>query len=81
MLEIDNIATIKDLIRRGFGVSVLAQSACMDELRKKKMAVLSIENLSMLREINLVYSEDFGHPEVLKEIIRCYNEVKEQTAE
>ncbi len=81
VLEIDNIATIKDLIRRGFGVSVLAQSACMDELRKKKMAVLSIENLSMLREINLVYSEDFGHPEVLKEIIRCYNEVKEQTAE
>ena len=33
IMEIDNIATIKDLIRRDFGVSVLAKSACMDELK------------------------------------------------
>ena len=81
VLEIDNIATIKDLIRRGFGVSVLAQSACMDELNKKKMAVLSIENLSMVREINLVYSQDFNHPEALREIVKCYNEVKQTVTE
>ena len=81
VLEIDNIATIKDLIRRGFGVSVLAQSACMDELNKKKMAVLSIENLSMIREINLVYSRDFNHPEVLREIVKCYNEVWQDVGE
>ena len=81
VLEIDNIATIKDLIRRGFGVSVLAQSACMDELSKKKMAVLSIENLTMKREINLVYSPDFGHPEVLRDIVACYNEVRQYMTE
>ena len=33
-LEVDNIATIKDLIRRNYGVSILPRSACMDELRK-----------------------------------------------
>ena len=32
-LEVDNIATIKDLVRRNYGVSILARSACMDELR------------------------------------------------
>ena len=74
MLEIDNIATIKDLIRRGFGVSVLARSACMDELSKKKMVALPIENLTMMREINLVYSRDFDHPELLRDIVRCYQE-------
>ena len=74
VLEIDNIATIKDLIRRGFGVSVLARSACMDELSKKKMVALPIENLTMMREINLVYSQDFDHPELLRDIVRCYQE-------
>ena len=74
VLEIDNIATIKALIRRGFGVSVLARSACMDELGKKKMVALPIENLTMMREINLVYSRDFDHPELLRDIVRCYNE-------
>ncbi|MEG1304942.1 MAG: LysR family transcriptional regulator, partial [Oscillospiraceae bacterium] len=32
ILEVNNIATIKDLIRRDFGVSILARSACLDEL-------------------------------------------------
>ena len=76
VLEVDNIATIKDLVRRNFGVSVLPKSACMDELRKRKMALLPIENLSMLREINLIYTQDFGHPELLHDIIRDYNETK-----
>ena len=76
VLEVDNIATIKDLVRRNFGVSVLPKSACMDELRKRKIVVLPIENLSMLREINLIYTQDFGHPELLHDIIRDYNETK-----
>ena len=75
ILEIDNIATIKDLIRRGFGVSVLAKSACMDELKKKKIAALNIENFSMMREINIVYTDDFEHPEILHAIIRAYHDV------
>ena len=29
-MEVDNIATIKDLIRKDLGVSILARSACMD---------------------------------------------------
>lgn len=49
ILEVDNIATIKDLIRRDFGVSILAKSACLDELRKGKITVLPVENLSMVR--------------------------------
>ena len=76
VLEVDNMATIKDLIRRDFGVSVLAKSACMDELKKKKIAVLPIENLSMMREINIVYSQDFEHFETLRDIVRSYNETR-----
>lgn len=76
VLEMDNIATIKDLVRRNFGVSVMARSACMDEVSKNKLIALPIENLSMMMETNLVYQPDFEHPELLKDIIQCYNKSK-----
>ena len=56
------------------GISILAKSACMDELRKGKLTALPIENLSMVRETNLVYHKDFSHVEVLKEISKLYQE-------
>lgn len=74
ILELDNIATIKDLIRRDFGVSVLPKSVCLDELKKKKIAMLPVENLSMMREINLAYQSDFTQIEMLHDIITAYNE-------
>lgn len=74
VLEVDNIATIKDLVRRNYGVSVLARSACMDELKKGKITVLPIENLSMVREVNILYHQTFKHVETLRDIVRIYNE-------
>lgn len=78
ILEVDNIATIKDLIRRDFGVSILPRSVCLDELKKGKMTVLPIENLSMTRETNIVYNDDFGHIEILQDIVRAYNQTARQ---
>ena len=80
MLAMDNVATIKDLIRHGYGVSVLAKSACQDELKKKKLTALPIENLSMIREVNLVYTKDFEHPELLQDIAKKYNEMRKEMA-
>lgn len=74
VLEINNIATIKDLIRKDLGISILAKSACMDELRKGKITVLPIENLSMIRETNILYHKDFEHIDVLQAITKIYNE-------
>ena len=81
VLEVDNIATIKDLIRKDLGVSILAKSACMDEVRKGKLTILPIENLSMARETNLVYHRDFSHVEALKEIASVYKKVSGVYAE
>ena len=74
VLEIDNMATIKDLIRRDFGVSILARSVCLDELKKGKITVLPVENLSMMREINIAYHNDFTQFDVLHDIMKVYNE-------
>lgn len=75
ILEVDNIATIKDLIRKNLGVSILPKSVCTDEVRKGKLTVLPIENMSMIRETNIVYQKDFSHMEVLQEITELYNKV------
>lgn len=74
VLEVDNIATIKDLIRKDMGISILAHSACLDELKKGKITALPIENLSMIRGINILYHKDFGHNEILQAITKIYNE-------
>ncbi len=74
ILEVDNVATIKDLVRRNFGVSILPYSTFASEMRKGKMAGLSIENLSMTREINMIYHKDFEHINVLQDITRIYRE-------
>lgn len=75
-IEVDNIATIKDLVRKDMGISILPVSACMDELRKGKIAALPIENLSMARETMIVYNRDFSHPEILQEITGLYRNVR-----
>lgn len=71
-LEVDNIATIKDLIRKDIGISILPKSSCMDEISKGKITALPIENLSMIRETNIVYNNDFAHIDILNEIVRLY---------
>lgn len=75
-IEVDNIATIKDLIRKDLGVSVLPQSACMDELRKGKITALPIENLSMARETNIVYNKDFARLDLIRDFVDLYNSNK-----
>lgn len=76
-IEVDNIATIKDLIRKDFGVSVLAKSACLDEVKKHKLTILPIENLSMLRQNYIIYNKDFPYYTEIKKIAKNYVEAVE----
>ena len=75
-IEVDNVATIKDLIRKDLGVSILPQSACMDEIRKGKITALPIENLSMARETNIVYNKDFARMDLIRDFVNMYNKNK-----
>ena len=73
-IEVDNIATIKDLVRKNLGVSVLPRSVCVKELRKGKLIALPIESLSMVRETRIVYNKDFAHRDILNTITKVYQE-------
>ena len=74
ILEVDNIATIKDLVRKNLGVSILARSACLDEIKKDKLCAVTIENLSMIRETNIVYNKLFNYTNILQTIYKTYTE-------
>ena len=73
-IEVDNIATKKDLVRKELGVSKLPKSACMDELSKGKPAALPMGNPGMVRETRIVYNRDFSHFDILQEITKTYQE-------
>ncbi len=74
-LEVDNVATIKELVRKSLGVSILPRSVCLSDVKKGKLTVLPIENLSMMREVNIAYNKDFDHLDMLGELVELYREV------
>ena len=73
ILEVDNVATIKELVQHNLGVSILARSTCLEEIKDKRICVIPVSGLSMNREINIVCNKDFEHPELLEKIKRIYN--------
>lgn len=75
ILEVDNIATIKDLILKNIGVAVLAKSACTTLEAIGRLKLLPIEGLPMIRQVNMVYPKDFGHLEILNGIVSSYKAV------
>ena len=76
MMELDNVAMIKDLVSQNLGVSVIAKSACREEVRAGRLAAVPIENASMSRDIRLIYHSDFGHPDVLEELREIYERIR-----
>ena len=49
------MATIKELVALGMGITVIAHSACREEELAGRLAVIPIENARMMREINMVH--------------------------
>lgn len=76
IMEIDNVATIKELVASNLGITVIAHSACREEIHAGKLVMVPIENMSMVRQINLVCLRDFSHPEMVGELRAFYNEIR-----
>lgn len=73
-LELDNVASIKDLVRKNMGISVLPRSACLDEMKAGTLVAIPIENMSMIRQISLVYIPGNVQKEILDNIVGIYRE-------
>jgi len=72
IIEIDNIATIKELVEADLGVTIMAHSACREEEVSGRLVIVPIRNFNMSREVNMVYHCYFEHTSVLDEIRNIY---------
>ena len=73
-LEMDNVASIKMLVRKNLGVSILPKSACSREIKENKLVGLPIENLDLIRETNLVFIDNNIDRNILEDIVSIYRE-------
>jgi len=76
VLEVEDCETIKSLVMKGFGASVLPRSLCLDDEKNQRLVLLPIEGMSMIREISLVYPKDFEHQDIIDGIARSYQSAK-----
>ena len=49
IMEMDSVATIKELVALGMGITVIAHSACREEELAGRLAVIPIENARRMR--------------------------------
>lgn len=75
MIEIDNITTIKELVSYNAGVTIIAHSAIKNEVAAGSLVVVPIDNLNMIREINIVYHNDFKYTEMLRDIRNIHSRI------
>jgi len=80
VIEINNVPIIKDLVHDNQGVTIMSHNACLIEQLTGKLVAVPLEGSSrMIRELNIVYRNNYRHPEVATEIRRIYHLVKEKS--
>lgn len=75
--EIDSVASIKELVKKDLGISILPRSVCSPEIKAKQLVALPIENMDLVRETNLVYINGNIDRKVLEDIVAIYREITE----
>lgn len=76
IMELDNVSMIKELVSMDLGITVIAKSACREECASGRLAIIPIENSSMVRQIDMVYHKDFIHTQLIETIRDIYETLK-----
>ena len=75
MMEIDNVSTIRKLVSSGYGVSILSGRACEKAVEKGQLATIQPCDLSMIRNIHILYRKDFHGDALIQRIQSLYSEI------
>lgn len=68
ILEIDNTALIKQLIKDGHGVSVISKMICATELKYNALKILKLKDFDIKRGIYLIYLKEKKDDYIIKNI-------------
>ncbi|MCI6907800.1 MAG: LysR family transcriptional regulator [Clostridiaceae bacterium] len=72
-IEIDDVSVIRELVSLNMGISIVARSACVEDVQRGRLAVLDISDADMSRDINMLCHKDFAHPEILDDFREIYH--------
>jgi DNA-binding transcriptional LysR family regulator len=61
-MELNSVVMIKRFVAAGFGVSFISSSFARDNVRRREVKLLEIEDLSVWRELGLIYRKDRSLP-------------------
>lgn len=75
LIEIDNTSTIKDLVEKNLGISVLPKSVCQNEIKSGSLVVKPIEDMNLTTEINLIYNKHTVDETLITKIVETYNKL------
>lgn len=78
MIETDSLSTIKELVEKNLGVSIMSRSLCVKDEALGKYKMITIENAAMIREVYMVYHKDFEHPDILEQLQVLYHHLQEE---
>jgi DNA-binding transcriptional LysR family regulator len=81
VMEAENVALIKPLVKIDLGISIIPLLAVSDELERGELHSLKFRNQKITRQVGLVYHKSETPPRILTELIRLFKEVQRETAE
>ncbi len=74
LMDSENVAMIKPLIRINMGISILPLRSVAEECNRKELHCLRVRNHKISRQLGLVYLKSDYSPKVLSELIRLFKE-------
>ncbi|MDO5732249.1 MAG: LysR family transcriptional regulator [Eubacteriales bacterium] len=75
LLEVDSLRTIKELVARNYGLSILPRSACLEEVKRGELLARPIKNLEMIRVLKMVWHKTFEDLGLLDRLEELYHEL------
>ena len=78
LMELNSVSAIKNLVKNGVADAVLANNACIPEIKRGELITIPIDGVSTLHNTNIFYRSDFSHEEISEQIKELYTEAKGQ---
>jgi DNA-binding transcriptional LysR family regulator len=80
VMEAENVALIKPLVKIDLGISIIPSRSVAEELERGELHSLKIRNHKIIRQVGLVYHKSEHIPNILTEMIRLLKEVQREKA-
>lgn len=79
VMEAENVALIKPLVKIDLGISIVPVRAVAEELQRGELHCLRIKSHKLIRRVGLVYHKSEHIPKMLAELIRLFKETQNES--